>query len=90
MASSAAVVTVGTTVTALASNAETDYATGRAVAVKNTGATTCYLGGSGVTSATGYPLAAGETLAYDALPGDVVYAVCASGSTTVAVLQVGV
>lgn len=48
-----------------------------------------YLGGSTVTSANGYVLAAGGTLSGWLFPGDALYALTASGTSTLAVLQLG-
>ena len=48
-----------------------------------------YLGGSLVTSANGYALTAGGTLTGWLFPGDCVYALTASGTSTLAVLQTG-
>jgi hypothetical protein len=55
---------------------------GQAFAVKNNGAQTVFLGGEGVTTADGYPLAAGEAMSMD-LPSsgaEDVYGVVASGT----------
>lgn len=54
------------------------------------GGATIYLGGEGVTTATGFPVAAGEPFTADLRPGDVLYGVVASGSQAVNVLRVGV
>jgi hypothetical protein len=59
---------------------------GLAVAVTNTGATAVVLGGPDVTSATGIPLAAGATLPLGGVPCSPLWAVTASGSSTVALL----
>lgn len=57
------------------------------VHVQNTGAETVYLGGSGVTSAAGFPLEINESIEID-LQADSLYAICATaGSSTVAVLR---
>ena len=56
----------------------------------NAGSTTVFLGGPGVTTAAGTPLAASTGLAVDALPGEVVYGIVASGTESVRVLQQGV
>lgn len=72
-------------------DADTDMKAGQALCVKNIGTTTVYLGGSTVTSATGYPLAAGETLGIDVANNrELGYVRCATGvAGTVAVLRVG-
>ncbi len=51
---------------------------------------TVYLGGSTVTSATGYPLAPLEKVAVDAGTGETLYAVATTSSVTVSVLYQGV
>jgi archaellum component FlaG (FlaF/FlaG flagellin family) len=51
------------------------------------GSVTVYVGGSTVTAADGFPIAAGATLTLDLDPGELLYAVAASGSTTVHVLR---
>lgn len=48
-----------------------------------------YLGPAGVTS-SGYELKAGESVATDLSPGEALYAIAASGTVTVHVLQTGV
>jgi hypothetical protein len=51
---------------------------------------TIYLGAAGVTSTNGAPVAASTSFTGYLFPGDVVYAVTASGTSTVSVLQTGV
>lgn len=51
------------------------------IAIRNAGDTDCYLGGSGVSSSTGFLLAAGEFMEFAKVSGTL-YAVTASGSTT--------
>jgi hypothetical protein len=61
-------------------------AMGTAVAITNTGAVTCYIGGSTVSATSGTPLVSGDTFLADRLgPGDDIYAITASSTTTVAV-----
>lgn len=55
--------------------------------IKNAGAVTCYLGGAGVTPSDGYELFPGEPFNADLVAGDVLYAITASGSTTLHVLR---
>lgn len=57
------------------------------VVVKNIGGASVYLGGAAVQSTDGLELAAGETLAVDLLAGDVLYAVAATGTVSVAVMK---
>lgn len=55
------------------------------------GAATVYLGGSDVTAAANnFPLAAGEEIAIDAAPGEVLYGVCETTPTTVSILYQGI
>jgi hypothetical protein len=56
------VTTVTTTATAIPSSAKTGR---RTILVYNNGSNTVYLGGSAVTTASGYPLNAGEEKAFD-------------------------
>lgn len=64
---------------------------GSAIGVYNNGASTVYLGGSGVTTATGFPLAAGTSLSVDLKEsGDVLYGIVVSGTVEVRTLEVGV
>lgn len=86
MAASAQV-TVTTSATLLTAADATDTTSGNSLAFKNTGAVTVYLGGAGVTTSTGYPLAAGDQIGGDASPGEDFYGVVASGTCVVAVLR---
>ena len=64
----------------------------RDIAVSNIGAVTVYLGGSGVTSATGYPLVAGSVpLRINNMTSQsALFAIVSAGTCEVAVLEVGV
>jgi expansin (peptidoglycan-binding protein) len=55
-----------------------------------TGAATIYLGGADVTTASGAPLAADQSFATTAAPGEALYAVADTSSTTVSILYQGV
>lgn len=79
--------TVTTTATAL-NQAEADNTgtSGLLVAVPSGGAT-IYVGGADVTAANGFPVAAGQTLTTDVDRGEQLYAVTASGTQAVAVLN---
>jgi hypothetical protein len=61
----------------------------RTLVVRNPAAAqTIYLGGSGVTSALGFPLAGGETVTLSLGENDRVWGICATGeSTTVRLLE---
>lgn len=85
-------VSVATTPTRLDTIDETDGASGSRVFVHNNGATTIFIGGSGVTIANGIPVAAGVTFP-DALPlatGEGVYGVVAAATAEARVLETGV
>lgn len=87
MSTSNATKSVTTTATRLDS---ADQSAGASVAVKNVGAVTVYVGGSGVTTAAGYPLAAGEAISLDVGKTDEVYGIVATGTCEVRVLESGV
>lgn len=90
MAVSAAQVSVTTTATAL-TTAETDSRSGESIAVTNTDASVAvYLGPAGVTSSTGYKLAAGASIGVDLDLGETLYGITASGTVVVGVLRTGV
>lgn len=96
MAVSAAPVTVATTATLL-SGTDSGYGgtgahpDGMSVLVKvPTGGSTVYVGASDVTTATGYPVAAGEAIAFDLGKNDALYGRVASGTQAVNVLRTGV
>jgi hypothetical protein len=60
-----------------------------AVLVANTtgSAVTAYLGGDNVSSSNGYALAQNATVSITLYPGDVLYAITASSTATLSVLQ---
>lgn len=90
MAVVAASITVGTAATQLSSTTD-DSAFGHGLLVKvPAGGQTVFLGGSGVTAAAGYPLAAGESFTADLTPGDALFAVVAATTQAVNVLRTGV
>lgn len=60
------------------------------IGVRNIGAVDCYLGNAGVTSSNGFLLSAGESQSVDLGSDDVLWAVTASGTTTVAVMHAAV
>jgi hypothetical protein len=74
---SAAPVSVSTTAVSLhASNG-----TRRTVAIYNSGSNTVYMGGSDVTSSTGYPLAAYDDIVMQLGENEVVYGICATSES---------
>lgn len=87
MAVAAAAITVTTAPTLLTG---TDLAHRLSFAIRNTGTVTIYLGGPTVTTATGYPLDASQSLSIDlrdqASTSEELYAVTASGTSEARVL----
>lgn len=81
-------VTVATTATAI-SGADSDGVYGSSVLVKNAGAASVFLGGSGVTTEAGFELAAGEAVSLDLNVSDSVYGIVASGTVVCHVLASG-
>lgn len=91
MAINVRAVSVATTATRLDTAAETDTQPGSAVAVYNNGSATVYLGDSDVTTATGFPLAAGSSMAFEFdVSKDALYGIVASGTVAVRVLETGI
>lgn len=90
MAVSARAVTVATTATQLDTNGRPRSRGGQSLSAYNDGAATVYLGGADVTTAAGYPLAAGEHMAFDLNGGDQLFGIVASGTVAVRVLEIGV
>jgi hypothetical protein len=88
MAIKTQVVTVTTSATKL--NLPDDTNMGLSVALYNSGAATVYVGGSAVTTANGFPLAAAGTLSIDLAAGEELYGIVASSTNTVSVLCQGV
>lgn len=58
-----------------------------AAVISNGSGGTVQLSGQGVTTTTGYPLAASTTITVTLYPGDAIYAIAASTTSTVSVLQ---
>lgn len=92
MALRSTVVTVGTTATPLAPGSDQDgNPTYRDLALYNGSGVTVYVGGSGVTTANGFPIPASGTLSLDSRDAaGQVYAIVATGTASVNVLEVGV
>lgn len=88
MAVTSAQKSVTTSATLLtATTAPTNY--GASLLATNRHATvSVFLGPAGVTS-SGYELKAGESIAFDLAPGEALYAIAASGTVLVHVLQAG-
>lgn len=81
-------VSVATTATRLDTSDVTPSSQG--LSVYNAGAATVYLGGAGVTTSTGYPVAAGEHLSADLGQSDALYGIVAADTVAVRVLEVGI
>lgn len=81
--------TVGTTAAAV-TVLETDRVGGARWQISNPGMTTIHLGGPGVTTSTGYGLAAGAVVNMPTWPGEVLFAVAAVAGQTLHVLGTGV
>lgn len=86
-------VTVTTTAGIVITGADTageDTTDAKGVLIKNTHASiTIYIGGSDVDSTHGYPVLAGEALPLGGVgAGDLLYAVAASSTVVVAILEV--
>lgn len=77
-----------TTISSTATQVAVVPAANNGILVSNTGASSVFLGGAGVTSATGYPLAAAATVTVPTVGGypHALYAITASGTSTVAFL----
>lgn len=79
-------VTVATTATRLDQAA--DPFSGGGFAVQNLGSATVFFGQADVTTATGFPILAGATLAISEASISAAYGIVASGTVEVAILQV--
>lgn len=91
MAVVGAVVAAATTATLL-SGADTDNISGQSIYVTNAGAQPIFLGGSGVTTATGYSLAAGASLPWPIVlgVGEALYGIVSAATENAKVLRTGV
>ena len=56
----------------------------------NNGGATVFVGDSDVSTASGFPLAAGASMSVDLDPGESLWGVVASGTVEVRVLEVGI
>jgi hypothetical protein len=92
MAASSRAVTVTTTATRLDSTTDdADGPFGQGLAIYNNGSATIYLGGSDVTTANGSPVPAGTWgPGFEMHQQDELYAIVASGTVEVRVLEVGI
>lgn len=85
-------VSVATTATRLDSTTDNDDSiSGSSIIVYNNGASTIYIGGSGVTTATGTPVAASSwSPGIDLQSADALYGIVASGTVEARVFESGV
>lgn len=84
MANSTAQVSVTTTAASLVTAPASSGPAASTYTFQNAGATDCYLGTSNaVTASTGFLLKAGAAFSCDLAPGDKMFAVTGSGSTSV-------
>lgn len=89
MAVKAARVVVATTPTAL-NSVDTSGITGSGIAGKNMSAVEIFVGGADVSTATGYPVAAGAEFSLDfESSAEIAYAIVATGTAEVAIIAVG-
>lgn len=89
MASLATRVSVGTSAVNLVTADNADLSVGSALTLRNTGSTSIYLGGASVTTGTGFEIKTNESFSINT-NGNALYAISASGTNLVHVLQVGV
>lgn len=86
MALVAAAVTVADTATALHTTNQDPQFKCRVIAYNNDASVTMYVGGSAVATTSGIPVAAGKSISLDLEPGEVAYAIVASGTLNARVL----
>ncbi|MFJ4828398.1 hypothetical protein ACIP79_00430 [Streptomyces sp. NPDC088747] len=72
--------------------ADTDSVSGQSIYVTNAGSNPIFLGGSGVTTGTGYSLAAGASLPWPLVLGigEALYGIVAASTENAKVLRTGV
>lgn len=88
MAVKAKRVTVTTSPTKINSK-PTDGQSGAGGQARNRGASSVFVGGSDVTTATGYEVEAGDVIAFDLDHGEDIYGIVASGTCVMHVLEGG-
>jgi hypothetical protein len=89
MTVSSAAVSVATTATILNAS-ETDQIPRYTVALYNASAVTVFVGGSAVTTSTGFPVAAGASFSADLDKGEGLWGIVATGTASVIVLSQGI
>jgi hypothetical protein len=70
--------------------ATSDYKMGSSALIRNRGSVAVFIGGSGVTTATGFQLDPGEAIPVDLDDGEIPYGRVVSGTPICHVLEVGV
>lgn len=90
MAISTAQVAVSTTAVELTAGLIESAGDKSAIAVQAPGGAILYVGQLGVTSATGFPIAAGSTVAFDLAYGERLYGILGAGTGTAYVIRTGV
>lgn len=90
MATRSRVVTIGTTPTVIVGTDTDSNTTHRDLAIRNDSAVTVYLGGPDVTTSNGFPILAGESMAFDGLNITATPHAVAAEAVAVRVLEVGV
>ena len=83
-------VTVTTSVTALMGGDRGSAGHPLTGSIQNLGTSDVYLGGATVTAAAGYPLTVGSAIDMDLILIDKLYAITASGTAELAVMQLSV
>jgi hypothetical protein len=71
-------------------SADADSRADKSIAITNAGAAAVDLGGSDVTSGAGYSLAAGATITLDLGSSEQLFAIAASGTVDVHVIETGI
>lgn len=80
---------VGTSETEL-TGTQTDSTAGQSLVVQNRGAADVFVGGTGVTTSTGFKLAAGDSVSLDLGQGEKLFGIVATGTVTCHILRAGV
>jgi hypothetical protein len=90
MAIVSAQVAVSTTAAELTSGLTTAAGDSQSIAVQAPAAAILYVGPAGVTSTTGFPIAAGQTIALDLEYGERLYGILATGTGTAFTIRTSV
>lgn len=90
MAVHSAQASVGTTATKIVDSTADNNLPGFSALIHNKGTVSIFVGDSGVTTATGYEIGAGEAAAFGLYAGDDVYAISGTAAQRVDVFRSGV